>query len=70
MKIIKIEEKVLQPSKLEDGVYTGLWGSDIITITHNNRLYQLTTDVGVRGFNIKVSVHVKGDTLEAYEIKN
>lgn len=69
-KILKIEEKVPRPSKLPDGLYTGVWGGYVIEVRHNDHLYQLTTDEGVRGMGIRVVVNIKGEDMTFTELKN
>ena len=57
-KILKIEEKVPQPAVLADGTYQGIWGGNVVEIRHDGRLFELTTDEGVRGIGIRVVVHI------------
>lgn len=58
-KILSISEKRPVETSLPDGVYTGTWGGSVIDIYYNNRFYELKTDHGVRGINIKVIVTIK-----------
>lgn len=71
-KIISITE-IVKPRPeypLGNGTYVGEWGGSIITVKHMGREYELTTDVSVRGFGIKVSVTINGDEMSFVEIKN
>ena len=58
-KIISITEKVPQTTTLPDGFYNGIWGGHVIELQHKGKKYELTTEEGVRGFNIKVVVQVE-----------
>ena len=58
-KIISIKEKVPQETILPDGLYNGFWGGNIIELKIEDKIYELTTEEGVRGFNIKVAVSIQ-----------
>lgn len=54
-KVTAITEKVILP----DGVYYGLWSGYVIKLTCDDRDYELTTEEGVRGINVRVIVVVR-----------
>lgn len=58
-KILKITEKVSVETILPDGIYQGIYSGYIIVITYKNKKYELTTEEGVRGGDIKVVVTIK-----------
>lgn len=58
-KVISITEKIPQITTLPNGFYNGLWGGDVIEIKSEGKYYQLKTEEGVRGMNIKVIVEIK-----------
>lgn len=58
-KIKSIKEKVPQITTLPDGFYNGVWGGYTIDVTHRGKVYELETEEGVRGVNVKVIVEVK-----------
>ena len=70
MKIISIREVPEEPVPLEDGKYVGEWGGSIITIKHDNRNYELTTEGAVRGIGYGVVVTIKDGEATFEEIKN
>lgn len=70
IKIIKITEKVPVETTLEDGTYLGNWGGYIIDVLHENRKYELTTEIGVRGVGFKVVVTIKDGVATFESIKN
>ena len=57
-KIKSITEKVPKETTLPDGYYNGIWGGYIIEISCSNKKYELTTEEGTRGINVKVVVEV------------
>ena len=69
-KIIAIREQVPQPTTLPDGIYSGIWGGSIISVHYKDKYYELETDEGVRGFNIKVVVTIKDGSVEFVEVDN
>lgn len=69
-KITEITEKLPKSSTLEDGFYTGYWGGYVITVQHNSKQYELKTEEGVRGFNIKVAIEIKDGIATFDTIKN
>lgn len=69
-KILEIREKVPQIAMLPDGAYFGTWGGNVIEVSYKGKNYELTTEEGVRGFNIKVVVNVKDGVATFNEIKN
>lgn len=58
-KITSIKEKVPQVTTLPDGYYNGLWGGSIIEVKHRGKTYELATEEGIRGFNVKVVVEIQ-----------
>ncbi len=58
-KILSITEKVPQVTTLPDGYYNGLWSGCIIEVKHKSKTYELETEEGVRGINVKVIVEIK-----------
>lgn len=69
-KILEIREKVPQIAMLPDGAYFGTWGGNIIDVSYKGKNYELTTEEGVRGFDIKVVVNIKDGVATFNEIKN
>ncbi len=69
-KILSITEKVPVESTLPDGTYSGVWGGYVIELNYQGKTYQLTTEVGVKGMGIKVSVMVKDGVATFSEIRN
>lgn len=57
-KILSIKKKVPQDCTLPDGIYNGIWGGYVIEVHYNGDTYELKTEEGVRGVNIKVIVTV------------
>lgn len=69
-KILEIREKVPKVTTLPDGLYNGTWGGYVIELTYLGKTYELTTEEGVRGMNIKVVVTIKDGVATFNEIKN
>jgi hypothetical protein len=69
-KITKITVKVPQEVTLPDGIYSGTWGGYVIDIKFNGKNYELTTEEGVRGIDIKVVVTIKDGVATYSELKN
>lgn len=66
-KIIDIQQKILVKATLPDGIYVGTQGGSEIELYYSGTYYLLTTDVGVRGINLKVIVTIK-DGIATYEL--
>lgn len=58
-KITSITKKVPKTTTLPDGLYNGTWGGYVIEINYKGDTYELATEEGVRGINIKVVVEIK-----------
>lgn len=58
-KITSITKKVPKTTTLPDGLYNGIWGGYVIEINYKGDTYELATEEGVRGINIKVIVEIK-----------
>lgn len=70
MKILSIEEKAPKATTLPDGIYFGTWGGSVIEVHYDKKIYQLTTEGGVRGFGFRVVVTIK-DGIATFEgLKN
>lgn len=69
-KILSITEKKPQSTTLPDGHYSGNWGGRIIEVSYNGKIYELTTEEGVRGINIKVIVVIREGIATFSTIKN
>lgn len=50
-------------------MYYGIWGGCIIDVTYKNKQYELETEEGVRGIDIKVIVGIK-DGVATFDIIN
>jgi hypothetical protein len=70
MRILEIKEKVPQTTTLPDGSYFGTWGGSVIELDYKGKLYELTTEEGVRGIGYKVVVNIKDGVATFTEIKN
>ena len=68
-KIKSIKEKVPQVTTLPDGYYNGVWGGYSIDVNYKSKAYELETEDGVRGINVKVIVEVK-DGIATFEEVN
>ena len=69
-KILSIEEKIPRPAKLPNGFYLGTWGAYIIEVRYKDKLYQLKTEEGVRGMNIRVVVEINDNSMSFNELEN
>jgi hypothetical protein len=69
-KIIEIREKVPKETTLPDGKYIGTWGGYIIDVRYNDKTYELKTEQGVRGVNIRVVVTIENGEATFQEINN
>lgn len=69
-KILGITEKVPQATMLPDGLYNGVWGGSVIDVRYKNKNYELETEDGVRGFDIKVVVNITDGIATFNEVKN
>ena len=69
-KVTSITEKLPQPAQLPDGLYNGIWGGYVIELTHNGKKYELNTEEGVRGINIKVVVEIKDGVATFETVQN
>lgn len=58
-KIKSIKEKVPQLTSLPDGLYDGIWGGYVIEVKYQEKTFELETEEGVRGMDIKVVVEIK-----------
>lgn len=58
-KITSITKKVPKTTTLPDGLYNGTWGGYVIEINYKGDTYELATEEGVRGINIKVVVEIR-----------
>lgn len=68
-KILSILEKVPSITTLPDGYYDGLWSGHCIDINYKGKAYELMTDEGIRGINVKVIVEVKNG-MASFDEKN
>lgn len=68
--ILAIREKVPEITTLPDGVYTGTWGGNCITLSYKGKTYELETSEGVRGVGYKVMVQVENGKGTFTEINN
>ena len=68
-KITSITEKIPQVTTLPDGIYNATWGGYIIELHFKDKVYELTTEEGVRGISIKVVVTIK-DGIATFESLN
>ena len=57
-KVKSIIEKVPQVTTLSDGFYNGVWGGYVIEVTCEGKIFELATEIGVKGIGIKVVVEV------------
>ena len=69
-KVKSITEKVPQVTTLPDGLYDGLWSGYVIEVSYNGKKYDLTTEEGVRGINIKVVVQIENGVATFDTITN
>ena len=69
-KILSFKEKVPTITTLPDGVYSGIWGGFVIDVNYKGKTYELITEVGVKGFGIKVIVNIKDGDATFTELKN
>lgn len=68
-KITSITKKIPETTTLPDGLYNGTWGGYVIEIDYKGDTYELATEEGVRGINIKVVVEIK-DGEPTFDIVN
>lgn len=57
--IIKTITEIIPHTTLPDGYYNGLWSGYVIEVKFNGKIYELTTEVGVKGINIKVIIEIE-----------
>jgi hypothetical protein len=69
-KILSIKEKVPQEATLPDGNYTGTWGGYVIELNYEDKTYELNTEEGVRGMNIKVIINVRDGVATYHTVNN
>lgn len=69
-KILSIKEKQPIDVSLPDGVYLGVWSGFIIDLEFKGKTYELASDIGVKGFGIKVVVSVSNGEATYTELKN
>ena len=67
--ITMITERVHEVT-IPDGTYLGIWSGNNIELELNGKAYDLTTDIGVKGFNIKVVVKIKGTSYTFEQLNN
>ncbi len=60
----------MESINLKNGTYSGLWGGYVIEINAGGKKVELTTDIGVRGFNIPVSVTLNDGVWSATQNGN
>lgn len=65
-----VEEKLMQITVLPDGIYNGVWSGNVIDLKVGIKEYELTTEIGVKGINIKVIIEVKNGIATFDTIKN
>lgn len=58
-KIKSIRKAIPKITTLPDGFYNGLWVGYVINVNYANGNYELETEDGVRGTNIKVVIEIK-----------
>jgi len=58
-KVKSITEKVPQVTTLPDGLYNGIWCGYVIEVNSEGKRFELETEMGVKGINIKVVVEVE-----------
>lgn len=69
MNVIQIIEK--NPNAiLPNGAYLGKWSGNIICLNYNDKDYELTTEIGIRGIDINVVVSVKDGIAQFTETRN
>lgn len=68
-KIISIREKIPRPANLPDGHYVGTWSGYMITVSYNDKYYELQTEHGIRG-STRVVVNIKDQNPTFDELKN
>ena len=66
-KVISIKVKVPKETTLPDGYYKGSWCGSCITMTYNQRQYELVTEEGIRG-RCDVVIEVKDGNVTFDEI--
>lgn len=69
-KVLSIKEKQPVDVTLPDGVYLGTWGGHAIELGYKEKIYELETDIGVKGFGYRVAVTVKDGIATYAEVKN
>jgi len=69
-KIKEIKIKVPTITSLPDGVYSGILGGYCIELTFQDKVYELTTDEGVRSIGYKVVVTIKDGVGTFETLKN
>lgn len=70
MKITAINIKIPKETTLPDGIYSGVWGGYCIDVRYNDKIYELTTEEGVRGIGFRVVVTIKNGVATFEELKN
>lgn len=69
-KILEIREKIPTITTLPDGSYFGTWGGYIIEVKYDGKIYELTTEEGVKGMGIDVVVNINEGVATFKEFKN
>lgn len=58
-KVKSIIKHISQVVTLPDGIYKGTWSAYVIELKYENEIYELRTEIGVRGINIPVVIEIK-----------
>lgn len=69
-KVLSIKEKQPIDVSLPDGVYLGVWGGHVIDLKFKGKIYELESDIGVKGFGYKVVVTVSNGEATYAEVRN
>ena len=69
-KVKSIKEKVLQIVTLPDGLYNGIWSGYVIIVHYKEKIFELETEIGVKGIGIKVVVQVENGVATFDEVKS
>jgi len=66
-KVKSITEKLPQVTTMPDGFYSGTWSGYEIEVEFGSKKFQLETEEGVRGTNVRVVVEVK-DGVATFDV--
>lgn len=58
-KINKITKLIPVTAFLPDGEYEGIWGGYTICVKHEREIYELKTEIGIKGIGHKVKVNIE-----------